>query len=62
LNIHGAAEILPRGVGIIALQLVFVGEGDGMDDEIQCAPFLADRGEDRIHRCQILDVTGQNQR
>ncbi len=33
-----------------------------MDQEIQPAPFLSQRGEHAINRAQILDVAGQHQR
>ena len=38
---HRAREIRARGVGVAALELVLVGEGDGVDQEIERAPFLA---------------------
>ena len=49
-------EILPRGVAVAALQLVAVGEGERMHDEIERAPFFADHVEHAIDAVQILDV------
>jgi hypothetical protein len=46
-------------VGVAAFQLVAVGEADAMDDEIEIAPLLGERGENRIQRRDVLDVAGQ---
>ena len=32
---------------------------DGVDKEIERAPFLLDRGKDGVDRCDVLDVAGQ---
>ena len=49
-------EVLARGVGVAAAQLVAVGEGERMHDEIERAPFLADHLEHALNALQILDV------
>ena len=59
---HGAGEILPRGVGVAALQLRLVGEGDGVHDEVEAAPGHAQRIENRLQRCAVLHVAGIEQR
>ena len=59
---HRAHEVLARGVGVAALELVLVGEGDGMDQEIERAPLLADGRERGVDRCGLLDVARQHQR
>ena len=41
---------------IAALQLVAVGEGERVHDEIERAPFLADHLEHALDALQILDV------
>ena len=42
---HRADEIVPRRVGIAALELVLVRKGDGVNEEIERPPFLRDGGE-----------------
>ena len=59
---HRADEILARGIGVTALQLVFVGEGDGVHEKIHRAPLFPDCFEHRIDRSNVLDVAGQYQR
>ena len=53
---HGIGEIFPRRVGVAALQLAPVGEGQGVNDEIEAAPGLFDLVEDVVDRGQIADV------
>ena len=47
---------LARGVGVAALQLVAVGEGKRVHDEIERAPFLLDHLEHAFDALQILDI------
>ena len=49
-------EIGARGVGVAALQLVAVGEGKRVHDEIERAPFLLDHLEHAFDALQILDI------
>jgi hypothetical protein len=49
-------EISARRVAIAALQLVAVGEGKRVHDEIERAPFLADHLEHAFDAFQILDI------
>ena len=44
-DVHRHREILGRRVDIAALELLLVGEGDGVDDEIEAVPFRAELGE-----------------
>ena len=53
---HRLGEIVGGGVDIAAGELVLVGKGDGMDQEIEAAPETLDLGEDRIHRRRVGDV------
>ncbi len=53
-------KFVARGVGVAALQLVLVGEADGVDQEVHRAPLLLDLGEHRIDRGDVLDVAGQD--
>ncbi len=57
---HGAHEVRPRGVGVAALELVLVGIGDGVDEEIDAAPRLADGREHLVDRSDVLDVARQH--
>ena len=51
-----------RGVGVAALELVLVGESDGVDEEIDERPMRAfERGERRIDGGDVLDVAGQHE-
>ena len=47
---HRLGEIVRRGVDVAALQLVLVGEGDGVDDEVKRTPFPCNGVESGIHR------------
>ncbi|HVW74407.1 MAG TPA: SDR family oxidoreductase, partial [Rhizomicrobium sp.] len=49
-NIEASGEVGAGGIDIAALQLVAVGEGDGMHQEIDAVPFLFQRVERRIDR------------
>lgn len=54
---HGLGEIVGGSVEIAAVELILVGEGDGMDHEIDLAPFLPQHLEGRIDSGGIGDVT-----
>ena len=56
-NQHRPAEIVCRGINIAACQLVFIGEGDAMDDKIQLAPAFLDFGKHRINGGSIGHIT-----
>ncbi len=58
---HRAAEIVARSLGVAALQLVLVGETDGMDVEIERTPLLLDFAEHRIDGRDVLDIARQDQ-
>ena len=47
------------GVGVAALELVLVGKGDGVDEEVDAAPVLLERREDGVDRGDVLDIAGQ---
>ena len=49
------------GVDVAALELVPVGIGERMDEEIERAPFLGQRREDGIELGIVLDVAGQHE-
>src|SRR5690606_13342725 len=49
-------EVVVAGVDVAAGQLLLVGEADGVDEEIQLAPFLLDRGEDGVDGGAVGDV------
>ena len=53
---HRHLEVVGRRVDVAAGQLVAVGEGDAVDDEVEAAPFVGDRLEDRVHRGVVGDV------
>ena len=55
-DVHGHAEIVRRGVDIAALELVLVGKGDGMDDEVQAVPHLGQFGKGGVDRLRPADV------
>ena len=46
---HRLREVVGGGVDVAAGELVLVGEGDGVDEEIEPAPLRLDLGEDRVH-------------
>lgn len=49
-------EVRLAGLDIAARQLVLIGEGDAVDDEVELAPELLDLGEDRVDRRAVGDV------
>ena len=49
-------EVASRRVDVAAGQLVLVGEGDGVDEEIEPAPVRLDLLEDGVHRRRVGDV------
>jgi pyridoxamine 5'-phosphate oxidase len=53
-------EIGLAGFDIAAAQLVLVGKADGVDDEIEAAPFRLERGEQRVETFGIAHVAGQH--
>ena len=60
-DVHGGQEVLAGGVDVAAAQFVLVRETDGVNDEVQLAPFgfeFAEEGVDRIH---VRDVARQNE-
>src|ERR1051326_6155478 len=58
---HGADEILARGVGIAAPELVAVGKRDRVHQEIQLLPAAGHLGEHQVDGAQVLDVARQDQ-
>ena len=44
------------GVDVATGQLFLVGEADGMDDEVQLAPFLLEACEDGVDACHVSHV------
>jgi hypothetical protein len=55
-NIHRALEILARGLDVAARQLVLVGKGDRVDEEVEPAPARLDLGEDGVDAGEIGHV------
>src|SRR3546814_17147758 len=55
-------EVLAAGIEITALQLLLVGVGDGMDQEVEPAPGIPQRGECGVQARRVGDVAGQDQR
>ena len=51
-------EALARGADELAAQLVLVGEGDGVDEDVQLARLLRPLGEDALDILVLLDITG----
>ncbi len=52
---------LPREVSTyLPLQLVLVGEGDGMDDEVEAAPTLFQRGKGGVDTGIVGHVAGHH--
>src|SRR3546814_8895453 len=59
-DVERAQEVVAAGLQVLALQLVLVGIGDGMDQEVELAPGLLDGGEDGIDGGVVGDVAGQH--
>src|SRR6185437_8335018 len=59
-DVERAAEIGPRRIYVAALELILVGERDGMDEEIETAPRAVEPVEHRIELLVVLDVGGQH--
>ena len=55
-NIHGLLEIGAGRIDIAAVEFFLVGEGDGVNDEVDLAPQLGDLGEDGVERRGIGDI------
>ena len=58
---HGAQKIVAGGVGVAAGELRLVGEGHGVDEEIERPPGPLELGENGIDRGDVLDVARQHQ-
>ena len=58
---HRAREVLARGVGVTAFQLILVGEADRVDEKIERAPAFLDFAEHRIDRSDIFHVAGHHE-
>ncbi len=61
-NVERTREIGAAGVDIAPRQLVLVGKGDGVDEEIEPVPFLLQGGERCVELVVLLDVARQHQR
>mmetsp|Transcript_22710 Transcript_22710/g.37482 ORF Transcript_22710/g.37482 Transcript_22710/m.37482 type:complete len:214 (-) Transcript_22710:2302-2943(-) len=59
-DIHRQAEICTAGVHVAAAQLVLVGKANGVDDEVQVVPMLFQLGEQRVNRCLVAHIAGQD--
>ena len=57
---HRLGEVVGAGVDVAACELILVGEGDAVDDEIECAPFTCDGVEGGVHGGRVGDVTGDH--
>ncbi len=53
---HRLGEIIRRGVDIAAVELFAVGEGDGVEQEIDAAPGRLQLRERGIDRCRLGDI------
>ena len=53
-------EVLFRRIDVAAVEFVLVGEGDGVDEEVEAAPGLGEFVEHGIHRRRIGHVAGQD--
>ena len=51
-----ALEVGLGRVDVAALQLLLVGEGDGMDHEVEPSPFPLQRLEQAVEACLVLDI------
>src|SRR3546814_1214845 len=51
-DVERAQEVRAAGVDVLALELVLVGIGDRVDDEIERAPGVGEGVEDRVHRSE----------
>ena len=58
---HRLREVLLAGVDVAAVELVLVGEGDGVHEEVELAPGASQLGEDRVHRGRVGDVAGHDE-
>src|SRR3546814_16564754 len=52
-DIERAQKVLAAGVEIATLQLLLVGVGDGVDQEIEPAPGVPQRGKDRSEERRV---------
>ena len=59
-NAERATEIGPRGIDVTALQFVAVGMGNGVNQEIEAAPFALQGVERGIEFVIILDIARQH--
>ena len=59
-NVHRRRKVTATGIHVTSAQFAFVGKSDGMNDEIQRAPFFFDCRKERIHGCFIRYVTWQD--
>ncbi len=53
---HGVGEVLLRGLKIAAVELILVGERNGVDHEIDLAPLLLHLGKHRVDARRIGDI------
>ena len=53
-------KLLAGCVDIAAGQLVLVGEGDGMDQEVEAAPALLQDGEGAVDAGVVADIAGHD--
>ena len=58
---HGPEEVVERGIDVPALQLLLVGKGDGVDDEIDAAPGARQTVERGIKARLVLNIAGHHQ-
>src|SRR5665213_2461628 len=56
-----AREVLAAGVDVTALQFLAVRKCDGMDDEIQRAPFAAQDIETRVELVVVFHISGKDE-
>ena len=61
-DVHGGEEALPRHVDDPALQRLLGREGDGVNDEIEAAPFLGDALKNRLQLTRSAHIERHHDR
>ncbi len=59
-DFHRTTEVGAGRIDIAALQLIAIGKGDGVDDEVEAAPLPLELAENGFERLIVLDVGFQN--
>src|SRR5882724_3731956 len=60
-DVEREGEVLAAGIDVLALELVLVREGDGVDDEVHAAPAFGDGGEYGVDAGIVGDIAGNHE-